>query len=328
MARDVLLKVENLETCFFTPKGVVRAVDRVSLEVDQGEILGLVGESGSGKTITSLSVLGLVPKPAGKVVGGNIWFKGEDLLEKSEDQMRSLRGSQLTMIPQDPMTSLNPVFNLENQLSEPLILHQGLKGGKLRDRVIEMFKMVRIPSPLRRLKQYPHQFSGGMKQRAMIAMCLSCMPDLIIADEPTTALDVTIQAQILKLLKELQAKTRTAIIFITHDLGVVAGLCTKVAVMYGGMIVEQADVKSIFKSPLHPYTQGLIASVPRLGRKKERLFAIKGQPPNLLNPPSGCRFFPRCSIRVEKCGISLPPISEVEKGRLVRCFKPGPALGI
>jgi oligopeptide/dipeptide ABC transporter ATP-binding protein len=318
---DILLKVENLKTQFFTSHGVVKAVDGVSLRLNRGEILGLVGESGSGKTVASLSILGLVPKPAGKIVQGSIIFKGRDLLSITEKQMRKLRGSQITMIPQDPMTSLNPVFRIGKQLAEPLALHQRLKGAKLWGEVAGALDMVGIPSPRQRLRQFPHQFSGGMKQRAMIAMCLSCRPDLIIADEPTTALDVTIQAQILELLKRLQSRTQTAIIFITHDLGVVAGLCQKVAVMYAGVIVEQGAVTDIFKRAKHPYTQGLIASVPKLGTKRKRLFVIEGQPPSLLNKPRGCRFYPRCSRRTNACLESEPVMEAAGEGHLVRCHR-------
>lgn len=251
-----LLQVEGLKTHFHTDRGVVRAVDGVSFDLAQGEVLGIVGESGSGKTITSLSILRLVPGPGGRIKAGSIRFKGMDLLLKSDQEMRRLRGAEITMIPQDPMTSLNPVYRIGDQIGEPLALHQKLSGSALVQKVLSTLKLVQIPSPRRRMREYPHQFSGGMKQRAMIAMCLSCQPSLIIADEPTTALDVTIQAQILLLLKELQDELRTGIIFITHDLGVVAGICDRVAVMYAGVIMEQADVQTIFKNPRHPYTRG------------------------------------------------------------------------
>jgi len=316
-----ILKIRDLKTHFFTDRGVVRAVDGVSFDLNRGEILGLVGESGSGKTITSLSILRLVPKPAGRIVNGLIEFKGQNLLTKTDKEMCRLRGDQITMIPQDPMTSLNPVYRIGNQLGESLRLHQGLKGAGLTQKLMGMMNRINIPSPLRRLRDYPHQFSGGMKQRVMIAMCLSCHPDLVIADEPTTALDVTIQAQILKLLKELQDELNTAIIFITHDLGVVAGLCSRVAVMYAGVIVEQADVQTIFKYPRHPYTRGLIESVPKIGCKNRRLSTIDGQPPNLLNPPKGCQFSPRCPDMVEKCRRCVPESEWIDEYHQVRCLR-------
>lgn len=321
MTDKPLLQVKNLQTCFYTPWGVVRAVDGIDFHVDRGEVLGIVGESGSGKTVTSLSVLRLVPKPGGRIAGGEILFKGKNLLEKSEQEMRKIRGSQVTMIPQDPMTSLNPVYRIENQIGEPLALHKGLKKSSLKKRVMDLLKMVHIPSPEGRMRSYPHQFSGGMKQRAIIAMCVSCQPDLIIADEPTTALDVTIQAQILKLLKDLQSRMNTAIIFITHDLGVVASLCSRVAVMYAGVIVEEADVKTIFKNPIHPYTQGLIGSVPKRGKGDERLFTIEGQPPNLLNIPVGCRFEPRCFLSNERCRQEDPKTEWISPGHRTKCFR-------
>ena len=318
---DRILDVRNLKTHFMTDRGVVRAVDGVSFSLGRGEILGLVGESGSGKTITSLSILRLVPQPGGRIVEGNIFFKGEDLLQKTEKEMRRIRGNHLTMIPQDPMTSLNPVYRVGNQLSEPFLLHQKIKGPKLIQKVVEILELVRIPSPLQRSREYPHQFSGGMKQRVMIAMCLSCQPDLIIADEPTTALDVTIQAQILKLLRELQLRMNTSIIFITHDLGVVAGLCSRVAVMYAGVIVELGDVRTIFKHPRHPYTKALIGSVPKIGESRNRLSTIEGQPPNLLQLPPGCRFSPRCSDRREMCFESEPKLKRIKCGHQVRCHR-------
>jgi oligopeptide/dipeptide ABC transporter ATP-binding protein len=311
--------VEGLKTFFHTDRGVVRAVDGVSFDLAQGEVLGIVGESGSGKTITSLSILRLVPGPGGRIEDGSIRFKGMELLEKSDQEMRQLRGAEITMIPQDPMTSLNPVYRIGDQIGEPLALHQKLKGSALVRKVLSTLKLVQIPSPRRRMREYPHQFSGGMKQRAMIAMCLSCQPSLIIADEPTTALDVTIQAQILRLLKDLQAELRTGIIFITHDLGVVAGICDRVAVMYAGVIMEQAEVQTIFKKPLHPYTKGLIASVPKIGRRQGRLTAVPGQPPNLLNLGRGCRFAPRCAQAEPRCHRQEPREVWVSDGHKLRC---------
>ena len=318
---EPILKVKGLKTHFHTSQGVVRAVDGVSFDLQRGETLGIVGESGSGKTISSLSILRLVPGPSGKIVDGSILFKGEELLDKTEKEMRRLRGAEITMIPQDPMTSLNPVYRIGDQIGEPVALHQNLRGRELAGRVLDMLKLVQIPSPRRRLREYPHQFSGGMKQRAMIAMGLSCQPSLIIADEPTTALDVTIQAQILRLLRDLQAKFQTSIIFITHDLGVVAGLCSRVAVMYAGVIMEQADVHTIFKNPKHPYTKGLIGSVPKVGGGSCRLQAIPGQPPNLLQLPQGCRFSPRCPVAEDICRQEEPKPVWLVPGHKVRCHK-------
>lgn len=318
---EALLRVNNLKTYFYTEKAPVKAVDGVTFYLCKGETLGLVGESGSGKTVTSLSILRLVPQPGGSIVDGEIIFKGEDLVKKTEKEMRGLRGSQLTMIPQDPMTSLNPVYRIDNQMAEPFALHQRLSGNRLVNKILEMLKLVRIPSPEKMMRQYPHQFSGGMKQRAMIAMSLSCQPVMIIADEPTTALDVTIQAQILSLIRDLQEKLETSILFITHDLGVVAGICSRVAIMYAGVIVEQADVHTIFKMPKHPYTRGLINSVPRIGRAQRRLYTIEGQPPNLLRLPSGCRFSPRCPYCQEKCKRQEPTTEWIDPGHEVRCFR-------
>ena len=321
MNEEIILSVKDLKTHFFSQNGVIRAVDGVSFDLKRGEVLGIVGESGSGKTITSLSILRLVPQPGGKIVSGEISFKGENLLDKSEAEMRKLRGAKITMIPQDPMTSLNPVYRIDNQLGEPLVLHRGLKGAHLGRKIEAILKLVHIPSPRRRMREYPHQFSGGMKQRVMIAMCLSCQPDLIIADEPTTALDVTIQAQILNLLRDLQEELGTSIIFITHDLGVVAGLCSRVVVMYAGVVVEQADARTIFKQPRHPYTKGLIASVPKIGDGLSRLRTIAGQPPNLLSLPPGCSFAQRCPVRKEACIHTRPEPQWIEDGHQVRCFR-------
>jgi len=316
-----LLKVMDLKTYFFTLEGVVKAVDGVSFTVRKGETFGIVGESGSGKTITSLSILRLVPPPSGKIIGGKILFDGEDLLEKSSNEMRKYRGGRISMVPQDPMTSLNPVYRIGNQIMEAIAYHQVSKGRDLRQKVVEMMRLVQIPSPQERVKEYPHQFSGGMRQRAMIAMALSCRPDLLIADEPTTALDVTIQAQILRLMKEVQGVFGTAIIFITHDLGIVANMCDRVAVMYAGKIVEQAEVRTIFHSPKHPYTKGLMDSIPKLGEKKERLQAIDGQPPDLGNLPNGCRFSPRCPYVLPACHQEEPPIEAISEDHEIRCFR-------
>jgi oligopeptide transport system ATP-binding protein len=318
---EVLLRVNHLKTHFHTERGVVRAVDGVTFYLQEGEALALVGESGSGKTLTSPSILRLVPQPGGRIVGGEILYRGEDLLKKTDREMRALRGNQLTMIPQDPMTSLNPVYRIDDQVGEPLISHKRLTGRALQDRVFELLKMVHIPSPRRRLKEYPHQFSGGMKQRVMIAMCLCCEPRLIIADEPTTALDVSIQSQILDLLRELQKELATSILFITHDLGVVAEMCSRVAVMYAGVILEQADVRTIFKGAKHPYTQGLIGSIPKIGDIRRRLHTIEGQPPNLLHLPQGCRFSPRCPHCLDRCRQEEPSTEWVNPHHEVRCFR-------
>lgn len=316
-----LLKIIDLKTYFFTQEGVTKAVDGISFTVRKGETFGIVGESGSGKTITSLSILRLVPPPSGKIIGGKILFDGEDLLEKSPKEMRAYRGRHISMVTQDPMTSLNPVYRIGNQIMEAIVYHQALKGKDLRQKAMEMLRLVQIPSPEVRVTEYPHQFSGGMRQRAMIAMALSCQPDLLIADEPTTALDVTIQAQILRLMKEVQGVFGTAIIFITHDLGIVANMCDRVAVMYAGKILEQADVRTIFHFPKHPYTKGLMDSIPKLGEKKERLQAIEGQPPDLGNLPSGCRFSPRCPHVLPVCHREEPPIETVSEDHEIRCFR-------
>ncbi len=316
-----LLKIIDLKTYFFTQEGVTKAVDGISFTVRKGETFGIVGESGSGKTITSLSILRLVPPPSGKIIGGKILFDGEDLLEKGPKEMRAYRGRRISMVTQDPMTSLNPVYRIGNQIMEAIVYHQALKGKALRQKAMEMVRLVQIPSPEVRVTEYPHQFSGGMRQRAMIAMALSCQPDLLIADEPTTALDVTIQAQILRLMKEVQGVFGTAIIFITHDLGIVANMCDRVAVMYAGKILEQADVRTIFHFPKHPYTKGLMDSIPKLGEKKERLQAIEGQPPDLGNLPSGCRFSPRCPHVLPVCHREEPPIEIISEDHEIRCFR-------
>jgi oligopeptide/dipeptide ABC transporter ATP-binding protein len=318
---DAILKVCNLKTYFYTERGTIKAVDGVSFQVRKGESFGIVGESGSGKTVTSLSILRLVPYPEGKIVGGEIVFKGEDILKISDKQMRKLRGKHITMVPQDPITSLNPVYTIGNQIGEAFRIHLNINRRDLLKRVVEMLHLVHIPSPEERVKEYPHQFSGGMRQRTMIAMALSCRPQLIIADEPTTALDVTIQAQVLKLLKEVQEKFGTSIILITHDLGIVAGMCSRVAVMYAGRIVEQADVRSIYKTPKHPYTRGLIQSVPKIGEIQKRLFMIEGHPPNLLSLPPGCRFSQRCQHTKEQCQQEEPMMETIAPGHEVSCFR-------
>jgi oligopeptide/dipeptide ABC transporter ATP-binding protein len=316
-----LLEVIDLKTYFFTLEGVVKAVDEVSFTVKKGEVFGIVGESGSGKTMTSLSILRLIPPPSGKIIAGKILFKGEDLLKKSFKEMRSYRGSRISMVTQDPMTSLNPVYRVGNQIMEAIAYHQGIKGRDLLGKALEMMRLVHIPSSEVRVKEYPYQFSGGMRQRAMIAMALSCQPDLLIADEPTTALDVTIQAQILRLMKEVQGVLGTAIIFITHDLGIVANMCDRVAVMYAGKIVEQADVRTIFHSSRHPYTRGLMNSIPKLRETRERLQAIEGQPPDLGKLPQGCDFSPRCPSALPRCHQEKPGTETVSKNHEIRCFR-------
>ncbi|MCY7417949.1 MAG: ABC transporter ATP-binding protein [Chloroflexi bacterium] len=318
-----LLEVKGLRTSFYTSDGVVRAVDGIDFSVDRGEIMGLVGESGCGKSVTSLSILRLVAKP-GRIEGGEILFDGRDLLTLKDEQMRKIRGDRISMIFQQPTSSLNPVWAVGRQIEEVLRIHRGMKGSVARDRARELLKMVGIPDPERRLKAFPHEMSGGMAQRVMIAMALACEPELLIADEPTTALDVTIQAQILDLMRNLRDETGTAIVLITHDLGVVAEMCDRVAVMYAGEIVEQTDVVSLFRSPLHPYTRGLISSIPVVGQVKDELDVIPGNVPNLIGLPKGCRFAPRCVPRVEEdVAIATevhPNLLPVRPGHDVRCW--------
>lgn len=317
----MLLDVKNLSTEFYVKRGTVKAVNDVSFNVDKGEILAIVGESGSGKSVTSLSVMGLVRDP-GKVTGGKILFNGEDLSGKSKKEMRSIRGDKISMIFQEPMTSLNPVQRIGDQLCESILTHTDMNKKEALEHAIEMLRVVGIPSPEQRVKDYPHQMSGGMRQRVMIAMGLCCNPELLIADEPTTALDVTIQAQILDLIKRLRDEIGMAVILITHDLGVVAETADRVVVMYCGRVVEQADVKSLFKDPKHPYTKGLIESIPRLDEDRERLFMIKGMVPDPTALPKGCLFADRCDNCMEKCKNKLPALTNVpgEEGRKVRCF--------
>jgi len=318
---EKILEVRNLKTYFFTNVGVVKAVDGGSFHLTKGQALGIVGESGSGKSVTSLSILRLVPKPAGRIVGGEILYRGEDLVKKSQKEMRQYRGKKIFMISQDPMTSLNPVFSIGNQIGEAIRRRQNVKGDDLREKIIEMLKLVHIRSSENLIHAYPHQFSGGMKQRAMISMALACQPEILIADEPTTALDVTIQAQILKLMVEIRQKYNTSIILITHDLGVIAKFCDYVLVMYAGKIVERADVKTLFKGNQHPYTRGLINSLPHLGKKQQRLASIRGQPPDLLNLPVGCPFEPRCDYSIERCSHEYPPTESAGKGHLISCWR-------
>jgi oligopeptide/dipeptide ABC transporter ATP-binding protein len=318
-----LLEVQGLRTSFHTRDGIVRAVDGIDFRVNRGEIMGLVGESGCGKSVTSLSIMGLVAG-SGRVEGGQILFDGQDLLKLTPDQMRGLRGDRISMIFQQPQSSLNPVHDVGSQIGEVLELHRGMKRGPARERALELLKMVGIPDPERRLKAFPHEMSGGMAQRVMIAMALACEPELLIADEPTTALDVTIQAQILDLMRNLRERTGTAIILITHDLGVVAEMCDRVAVMYAGEIVEQTDVVTLFRQPSHPYTRGLIGSIPIVGDVRDELSVIPGNVPNLIDVPKGCRFAPRCAARVaEDNAMALdvhPGLYPLQPGHDVRCW--------
>ncbi|MBI1798684.1 MAG: ABC transporter ATP-binding protein [Candidatus Eisenbacteria bacterium] len=316
---ETLLEVDDLRTYFFTDEGVVRAVDGVSFSVRAGETLAVVGESGSGKSVTSLSILRLIPSPPGRIVHGSIRFKGRDLLALSNHEMRRIRGREISMIFQEPMTSLNPVYTCGDQIMEALILHEQLDRRAARERAIEMLKLVGIPSPGERVDEYPHQMSGGMRQRVMIAMALACHPSILIADEPTTALDVTIQAQILELLKRLQSELGMAVILITHDLGVVAETADRVVVMYGGQVVESCDVNDAFRRTRHPYTAGLLRSLPRLGSRKA-LRVIPGTVPDPAHFPLGCRFEPRCPVAIPRCG-DPPPLERVEDGHLARCWR-------
>jgi len=321
-----LLEIEDLRTYFFTRDGIVRAVDGVSLSVGSGETLGVVGESGCGKSVTSLSILRLIPSPPGRIVSGAIRFDGRDLLKLTQAEMRDIRGNEISMIFQEPMTSLNPVLTISRQIGETLMLHQGLGAKAAAGRAVEMLRLVKIPEPERRARQYPHELSGGMRQRVMIAMALACNPKLLIADEPTTALDVTIQAQILDLMRELKQKTGTAIILITHDLGVVAEMAERVVVMYAGRKVEEAPVKELFRNPRHPYTVGLMTSIPRLGATRgrtepPRLAEIPGMVPSLKEAILGCAFAPRCPYATERCRRETPGFEVKAPGHFAACFE-------
>ena len=319
-----LLEVNDLKTHFFTRDGVVRAVDGVSFSIEPGETLALVGESGCGKSVTSLSIMRLIASPPGRVVGGSIRFDGRDLLALSEPAMRKVRGNDISMIFQEPMTSLNPVLTIGHQIAESLVLHRGMSRADAMARTIELLRLVHIPEPARRAAEYPHQMSGGMRQRVMIAMALACDPKLLIADEPTTALDVTIQAQILDLMRELQAKTGTAILLITHDLGVVAEMAQRVVVMYAGRKVEEAPVGELFARPRHPYTRGLMNSMPRLGEghgSRARLVEIPGMVPSLREPLAGCAFAARCGHAVERCRVDVPAFEPKAPGHSVACWE-------
>jgi oligopeptide transport system ATP-binding protein len=316
-----LLEVKNLQTQFFTQDGVVNAVNDISYTLDKGETLGIVGESGSGKSVGVLSLMKLIPTPPGKIVGGEVLFDGRDLVPMSDREIRKIRGNKIGMIFQDPMTSLNPVLTIGRQISEALELHLSMSGDEARQRTVELLELVGIPSAEDRVDNYPHQFSGGMRQRVMIAMGLSCNPQLLIADEPTTALDVTIQAQIIELVKRLKDELGMAIIWISHDLGVVAGIADRVMVMYAGRIVEEATVKELFANPRHPYTLGLIHSLPRLDNSsRQRLESIEGLPPDLIDYPPGCPFQARCKYRIDKCATERPPLMTVSSGHKSACW--------
>lgn len=314
----MLLEVKNLKTQFKLKKGIVNAVNNIDFSIDKGEILAIVGESGSGKSVTSLSIMGLVQDP-GKVVDGEILFKGKDLRKRSDKEIQSIRGNEISMIFQEPMTSLNPVYKIKNQLMESIMTHMNLSKKEALERAIKMLDLVGIPSPEKRINDYPHQMSGGMRQRVMIAMALSCHPELLIADEPTTALDVTIQAQILELIQSLREKLNMAVLLITHDLGVVAETADRVIVMYCGRIVEEATAEELFRHPKHPYTVGLLESIPKIDEDRERLYMIKGMVPNPLDMPKGCPFSDRCEKCMDKCRQAVPAFTNVN-GSKVRCF--------
>ncbi len=316
-----LLEVRGLKTYFSTQEGVIRAVDDVSFDVQEGETLAIVGESGSGKSVTSLSVMRLVASPPGRIVAGSITFEGQDLLQLTDAEMRKIRGDRIAMIFQEPMSSLNPVLTIGKQLCEALMLHRGLDQRAARTKAVALLKMVAIPEAEQRLDQYPHQFSGGMRQRIMIAMGMSCQPKLLIADEPTTALDVTIQAQVLEIIQQLSAEMGTSVILITHNLGIVARYADRVNVMYAGRIVEHATADDLYATPAHPYTLGLLRSVPRLDiGEKEKLVPIEGMPPDMSDPPEGCRFLPRCPYAQEKCLMEYPPLFDLGNGHKAACW--------
>jgi oligopeptide transport system ATP-binding protein len=316
-----LLNVQGLETVFKTSEGTVHAVNGITFSLKEGEVLGIVGESGCGKSVSMLSLMRLIPSPPGKIVAGKAFYQGKDLLTLSDDEMRGIRGSQISMVFQDPMTSLNPVITIGKQIEEPLLLHMGMTQKDAQDRTVELLRLVGMPEPEKRLDDYPHQFSGGMRQRVMIAMALSCNPQLLIADEPTTALDVTIQAQITDLVKRLRDELGMAIIWITHDLGIVANLAQRVIVMYAGYIIEEAPVKELYANPLHPYTIGLLGSLPRMDESgHRRLISIEGMPPTLLQKPNYCPFSPRCKYAIEQSYCENPPLMPVGPEHRVACW--------
>ncbi|UTC44301.1 ABC transporter ATP-binding protein [Treponema sp. OMZ 857] len=327
---EKILQVKNLQAWFWTDAGIVKAVDGVSFDLHKREMLAIVGESGSGKSVTNLAVMNLIPNPPGKIIGGEVWFGGKDVLKMDKNEIRQLRGNKISMIFQDPMTSLNPFLRISTQMIETIRLHQGLSKKDARDRAIEMLKLVGIPAAEKRVDCYPHQFSGGMRQRVMIAMGLSCDPEVLIADEPTSALDVTIQAQILDLIGDLSARLGTAVIMITHSLGLVAGMCDNVCVMYAGRIVEQGGVDELFANPAHPYTRGLIKSVPRMDKKNTgRLFSISGQPPNVIDLPPCCPFYPRCTEAMPQCKTEYPASYSLSPSHRTSCwlYQPGKPAG-
>ena len=318
---DNMLEVRDLKTHFLTDAGIVKAVDGISFDLKQGETLGIVGESGCGKSVTNLSIMRLIPSPPGKIVGGEIFFEGQDILKLSESELRHIRGNMISMIFQDPMTSLNPFLKISTQMIETICIHQDISKKAALEKSIDMLNLVGIPDAKSRIHNYPHQFSGGMRQRVMIAMALSCEAKIVIADEPTTALDVTIQAQILELIQKLSRQLNTSVIIITHDLGVVAGMCDNVCVMYAGKIVEKAKTEDLYAHPAHPYTFGLIQSVPRLDKAKNgRLFSIEGQPPNVIDLPPCCPFHPRCEKAMDVCRTQYPPTKNLGEHHEVSCW--------
>ncbi len=316
-----LLNVQGLETHFLTPEGTIHAVNGINFGLKEGEVLGVVGESGCGKSVSMLSLLRLIPQPPGKIVGGKGFYQGRDLLAMSDEEIRQVRGAQIAMVFQDPMTSLNPVITIGKQIAEPLMIHMGMNKDEARNRVVELLQNVGLPEAKMRLDDYPHQFSGGMRQRVMIAMALACNPQILIADEPTTALDVTIQAQIIELVKRLRDQMGMAIIWITHDLGIIAGLAQRVNVMYGGYIIEEAAVKTLYANPQHPYTLGLLGSLPRLNEQRHsRLTSISGLPPVLVEKPNYCPFISRCRYAIDRCKVENPPLMEVGYEHRVACW--------
>jgi len=315
-----ILRIENLKTYFYTWAGIVRAVDGVDINVNEGETLGLVGESGSGKSVTALSIINIVPSP-GKIVEGKIIYKGENLLEKTENDLQRIRGKEISYIFQDPATSLNPVFNVADQLMEVIRRHQNVTKTEALEKAIELFRLVEIPDPEIKIWNYPHQLSGGMKQRMAVARALSCQPNLLLADEPTTNLDVTIQAQILQLMKSLKQKLGMSMVLITHDMGVVADVADRITVLYAGRVCETADTKTIFYKPKHPYTIALLTAVPSLALRRDKLAVIPGTIPNLIDPPSGCRFHPRCGYAKSICTKKIPPLVEIEPEHFVACHR-------
>ena len=317
-----LMKVSGLATQFFTEDGIVKAVDGIEYDLEEGETLGLVGESGCGKSVSALSVLRLIPNPPGRIVGGEVMFEGQDLLKLSEEDMRHIRGNRISMVFQEPMTSLNPILTIGRQITEPLELHMGMTAQQAEDRAIELLGLVGIPDAAARINDYPHQFSGGMRQRVMIAMALSCSPKLLIADEPTTALDVTIQAQVLELMQRAAKEVGASLIVITHNLGVVARYADRVNVMYAGKIIERGTAEEIYKNPKHPYTVGLLQSVPRLDEpRREKLNPIEGMPPDLVDLPPGCSFRARCTYAVDRCAEEVPPLASVGDDHLAACWE-------